>query len=135
MPVAALWHAMGCLPASPHISLPFTHPLVRHHLLQTAMSALVDNDNCNQTDNAAAGQALAEGLAAAADSPRAQALLFRAFAIQYCHGDFNTLFSGNGYTYTGACLPRLPRLPAFAFCWLPAAAERAMAALAAPFPR
>ncbi|KAL4444284.1 hypothetical protein ABPG75_012021 [Micractinium tetrahymenae] len=57
--------------------------------------------SCTFDQNAAAGRGLAQLLREAQGDARKQALLFRAFLIQYCPGNFNTIFSGNGFTYTG----------------------------------
>ncbi|PSC74537.1 protocadherin-related 15 [Micractinium conductrix] len=55
---------------------------------------------CSPEANAEAGAGLAR-LVNATDGPTPQALLFRTFLMQYCAGDSNSIWSGDGYTYTG----------------------------------
>lgn len=67
-------------------------------LLQATATALFPN--CTLATRAAAGAQLSRLLRAAA-TPRQEALLFRAFLTPSCAGGFNSLFSGDGYTFTG----------------------------------
>ncbi|KAL4419584.1 hypothetical protein ABPG77_004833 [Micractinium sp. CCAP 211/92] len=55
---------------------------------------------CGQAKNVAAGQKLRD-LVNAAPNARMQAMYFRAFLTFFCAGTSNSLFSGDGYTYTG----------------------------------
>lgn len=55
---------------------------------------------CTPDNELGSAELLATKLANTADS-KEQALWFRAFLIQGCNGNFNPLFSGNGFTYTG----------------------------------
>jgi hypothetical protein len=55
---------------------------------------------CTPDAVVAAAKLFAEDLAGAAGDPAAQARIVRAFAAQSCSGDYNPLFTGNGYTAT-----------------------------------
>jgi hypothetical protein len=56
---------------------------------------------CSSEAIVAAAKLLAEDLKAAGGDPAAQAVAVRAFAVLGCSGNFNPLFTGNGYTATG----------------------------------
>lgn len=60
----------------------------------------VQGIGCTPDNELGSAKLLAANLANTTD-PTEQALWFRAFLIQGCNGNFNPLFSGNGYTYTG----------------------------------
>lgn len=64
--------------------------------LQADAKALFPAFNCG--NNTEAGQALAQLVAQAAGDARRQALLFRAFLMQFCAGGFYSPFSGDGLT-------------------------------------
>lgn len=64
--------------------------------LQADAKALFPAFNCG--NNTEAGQTLAQLVAAAAGDARRQALLFRAFLMQFCAGGFYSPFSGDGLT-------------------------------------
>lgn len=67
-------------PTHPHSSVP--HPSAK----QASAKSWFPSFGC--TNNSEAGEALAGAVAGAQGNPRRQALLFRAFLLQYCAGGF-----------------------------------------------
>lgn len=66
-----------------------------------AVSAQRGTGACTRAASLAAARLLKAQLAATAGDAIEQAQWFRAYLLQTCNGEFNTLFSGNGFTYTG----------------------------------
>lgn len=64
--------------------------------MQADAKALFPSYGCG--NNSAAGSGLAQLLAQAAGKPRRQALMFRAFLMQFCAGGFYSPFAGDGLT-------------------------------------
>lgn len=63
---------------------------------QADARALFPRFNCG--NNTEAGRGLAQLVAQAAGDPRRQALLFRAFLMQFCAGGYYSPFAGDGLT-------------------------------------
>lgn len=70
-------------------------------VLQQSTNKLFDTHGCSVEGNKVAGAGLATLLKQSADDPLLQAMLFRSFLLHGCAGSFNTLFAGDGYTWTG----------------------------------
>lgn len=87
----------GCSPAVAAAALPsLCAGLPPAPCPQADAKALFPRFNCG--NNTEAGRGLAQLVAQAEGNPRRQALLFRAFLMQFCAGGFYSPFAGDGLT-------------------------------------